>query len=74
MSRLVEVVDRGTLVHNGETDLRRSLEDTVRITRPDGSWRRRRRGVTVPITSTMALLTAVNEAVPPRAVPAIYVR
>lgn len=29
--------------------------------------------MTVPITSTMALLAAVNEAATPRAVPRIYV-
>ena len=64
-SRLVEFVDRGTLVHAGDGELTTALLNTVRVTRPDGSWRIRRREVTEPITATVALLAAVDAGATP---------
>jgi phage terminase large subunit-like protein len=71
-ARLVEFVDRGTLVHADDSELQASLLNTIRVTRPDGSWRIRRKDVTQPITATVALLAAVDAGAVPMGAAAVW--
>jgi len=70
-SRLVEFVERQTLTHAGDGELTAALLNTVRVTRPDGSWRIRRKDVSESITATVALLAAVDAAAAPK--PPVFV-